>query len=95
MQVCFLNGFTDGSSTTSIINQSSDFLALTRKSLLCRKAAAPIPIPGTGISLHISVPPHTYFALIQGKPIFLMHSALCGHVHCSLFIRSVKENVCS
>lgn len=46
MQVCFLNGFTDGSITTSITNQSSDFLSTStdQKELACRKAAGTIPI---------------------------------------------------
>lgn len=75
------------------LSSSSD-----RKELACGEAAAAIPITlmtTSAIALHVHLPSQNYFVLIKSKPVFLTHVTLCGHFHCSLFVRSVKENICS
>lgn len=74
MQSMLLNGFTDGSITTSIINHSDLSNSTGQKELACREAAATIPVTlmtTSAIVLHVYLPSHNYFVLIKKKTSFL------------------------
>lgn len=60
-----------------------------------RHPAPPTPLTVSAALLRIYVHSQAYFALEERKPVSLSHIALRGHVYCSLFIGSIKENVSS
>lgn len=60
----------------------------------CCSPATP-PVTMAAVLLHIYMHSQAYFALEERKPVSLTHIALRGHIYCSLFIGSIKENVSS
>lgn len=96
-----VNGFTDGRMTTSVAHQSlidCEALLGARASPAGSHPAAALPhlqVPMSAVLLQIYMHSQAYFALEERNPVSLTRVPLRGHIHCSLFIGSIKENVSS
>lgn len=96
MQVMLINGFTDGSMTTSV---TISLWLLSTATAPVSPAGSPAPptppVTMSAVLLHIYMHSQAYSALEERKPVSLSHIPLRGHIYCSLFIGSIKENVSS
>lgn len=94
-----VNGSTDGSMTTSVTHQSLivKHSSGPERALLADTLLQPSLSSSDYVCLvlHIYMHSQACFALEERKPVSLTHIPLRGHIYCSLFIGSIKENVSS